>query len=199
MAKEKKARHKFQMSSAKDNMLPQRGSAHTRIVAVSGNLRRVRETPRVMRVAGEAVVEATTSDYGCFGGMLDGVSPADLDETASQYIDPELVRRKRYTASVRVYDCTRLGMLKASQDMPMLEWRPYRTEYLMESMRREGRGEAASWERCPTCGQEEPVIYSCVECFGGLLECQACFVNRHKRLPLHTVKVSYSTEKSRRC
>ncbi|KAF4580561.1 hypothetical protein EYR38_003160 [Pleurotus pulmonarius] len=100
MAKEKKARHKFQMSSAKDNMLPRPGSAHTRIVAVSGNLRRVRETPRVMRVAGEAVVEATTSDYGCFGGMLDGVSPADLDETASQYIDPELVRRKRYTASI---------------------------------------------------------------------------------------------------
>ncbi|KAF9486699.1 hypothetical protein BDN71DRAFT_1478942, partial [Pleurotus eryngii] len=68
----------------------------------------------------------------------------------------------------------------------MLEWWPYRMEYLMESMRAEGRGEAASWEKCPTCAKEEPVIYSCVECFGSLLECQMCFLERHKRLPLHT-------------
>ncbi|KAG5221504.1 hypothetical protein IMY05_C4386000400 [Salix suchowensis] len=106
MAREKKARHKFQMSSAKENMLPRLGSTHTHTVAVSGNLRRVRETPRVMRSAGEA----------CSAG--------DLDETALQYIDPELVRRKRYAAS----------------NAPMLEWWPYRMEYLMESMRAEGRG-----------------------------------------------------------
>lgn len=112
MAREKKARHKFQMSSAKENMLPRPGSTHTRTVAVSGNLRRVRETPRVMRSAGEAVTEAMLSHSGDFGGMFDGAAPADLDETALQYIDPELVRRKRYAASVCVYDCIGLEMLK---------------------------------------------------------------------------------------
>ncbi|KAG5222176.1 hypothetical protein IMY05_C3416001100 [Salix suchowensis] len=88
--------------------------------------------------------------------LLDNIlqdTPADLDETALQYIDPELVRRKRYAASVCVYDCIGLEMLKHCSDAPMLEWWPYRMEYLMESMRAEGRGEAASWEKCPTQGE----------------------------------------------
>jgi hypothetical protein len=81
------------------------------------------------------------------------------------------------------------------------EWAGYedkighREEYIHEDIRLEGRADAQHLVVCPTCADvaeaSHPPLFRCEECFGGLLECQACCIRRHQRLPLHIIQVSF--------
>jgi hypothetical protein len=71
----------------------------------------------------------------------------------------------------------------------------YREEYILEDLRHEGLGDFQDVPHCPTCADSRPPgearapIYRCKECFGQLMECAHCCLERHQRLPLHVIQV----------
>lgn len=82
------------------------------------------------------------------------------------------------------------------QDAPLKEWSSnYREEYLAESLRLEGRGDAAQVTHCLSCGPssspDKAPLFRCSDCSGFLMECQDCCLRRHERLPFHLIKVRY--------
>ncbi|KAH7904941.1 hypothetical protein BJ138DRAFT_1118936 [Hygrophoropsis aurantiaca] len=96
-----------------------------------------------------------------------------LEEDIVQIVADSSAKRKRYINS----------------DLPMATWRPYAGEFLHELIRHEGmRGEPV----CSTCGASQvngdPALYRCKECFGNVLECRECCINRHSQLPLHYIQ-----------
>ncbi|KAJ7841072.1 hypothetical protein B0H14DRAFT_2360413 [Mycena olivaceomarginata] len=59
--------------------------------------------------------------------------------------------------------------------------------FLMQLLRRDGCGDASS-ELCPGCGDgQRPPRYRCQECFGGLLLCTECCLDKHVEHPLHVI------------
>ena len=107
------------------------------------------------------------------------------------------VASKRYPTSVsppRLF--LQSSVLTTSKDEPLLEWSGKngdgigcRQEYLSELLRLEGRGDAHEWAgRCMSCDGDNGTL-RCEECMGGILECQACCLARHERLPLHIITV----------
>ncbi|KAJ7604794.1 hypothetical protein DFH06DRAFT_1150853 [Mycena polygramma] len=70
-------------------------------------------------------------------------------------------------------------------DKSLFEWRPLRDEYLAELIRWAGCGEWAA-DLCLSCGVEK-AEYRCRTCFGGILYCEECIVNKHADNPLHVV------------
>jgi hypothetical protein len=71
----------------------------------------------------------------------------------------------------------------------------YRTIYLDEILRHEGRGDYIHQEICPDCfslNEETPggAEYRCKDCFLRDLVCQACCVRRHRVNPFHRIEVS---------
>lgn len=96
----------------------------------------------------------------------------------------------------------------------MTIWRDWRNEFLDETLRRHGLGEAFHRPRCATCGKgfkpttpatvealserldapegEEAVdeLYRCRVC-GEWKDCLNCCLERHRRTPLHRIEVSF--------
>ncbi|KAJ7350848.1 hypothetical protein DFH08DRAFT_913786 [Mycena albidolilacea] len=61
--------------------------------------------------------------------------------------------------------------------------------FLMQLLRRDGCGDASS-ELCPGCGDGQRLLrYRCQECFGGLLLCTECCLDKHVEHPLHVILV----------
>jgi hypothetical protein len=82
------------------------------------------------------------------------------------------------------------------QDSTLYKWKARSVDrYLREFLRLDGPGDATEI-LCPGCKiapEEEgylPPAYRCRECFGGLLFCRKCMVNRHEWNPLHLIDVS---------
>ncbi|PBK59415.1 hypothetical protein ARMSODRAFT_991160 [Armillaria solidipes] len=75
----------------------------------------------------------------------------------------------------------------------MCEWQGYdnklgyREEYLLELLRRNGRGDAMLLSKCARCQTGEPT-YRCDSCLLGLLLCQSCCLRDHSSMPLHFVR-----------
>ncbi|KAK0433179.1 hypothetical protein EV421DRAFT_1910330 [Armillaria borealis] len=80
-----------------------------------------------------------------------------------------------------------------NSDRPMHEWQGYegkvgyREEYLLELLRRNGRGGAVLQSACSNCQTGKP-IFRCDSCPLGLLACKACCLKLHLSLPLHVVQ-----------
>ncbi|PPR02990.1 hypothetical protein CVT24_012178 [Panaeolus cyanescens] len=79
---------------------------------------------------------------------------------------------------------------------PTVIWtEKYRSEYLDELMRLEGRGEFNRMARCGDCvgrrnGVPGPALYRCVSgCFVPDLTCADCCVRRHQREPFHVIEM----------
>ncbi|PBK61727.1 hypothetical protein ARMSODRAFT_990587 [Armillaria solidipes] len=85
----------------------------------------------------------------------------------------------------------------------MAQWRGdeeregHREEYLREILRGEGRG-GFKTEKCASCAsvdvegpteEDRSARYRCEDCEGGSIECRACLVQSHRRLPFHRVQV----------
>lgn len=66
-------------------------------------------------------------------------------------------------------------------------WIPLRDEYLDETMRLEGRGDAS--DECAECRTAGATL-QCEDCIGNQLVCPGCCVLHHQRSPLHRIKVS---------
>ncbi|KAF8996846.1 hypothetical protein BDZ89DRAFT_970831, partial [Hymenopellis radicata] len=71
---------------------------------------------------------------------------------------------------------------------PMAQWMSWLDLFLEETLRRHGLGDATMWPRCSSCDMDLYRPYRCRSC-GDFLECQKCCVKRHKRCPLHVIKV----------
>ena len=69
----------------------------------------------------------------------------------------------------------------------MQKWRSLRDEYLAESLRLAGCGDASE-ELCPSCTTNKPA-FRCRMCHGGLLYCRECMVETHEHNPLHVIDV----------
>ncbi|KAJ7164821.1 hypothetical protein C8R43DRAFT_1122699 [Mycena crocata] len=70
-------------------------------------------------------------------------------------------------------------------DKVLYEWRTLRDEFVAELLRLDGAADASE-DVCPSCGTEKPTI-RCRDCFGELLYCKSCVVERHEDNPLHFV------------
>ncbi|KAJ7120481.1 hypothetical protein C8R43DRAFT_1136866 [Mycena crocata] len=70
-------------------------------------------------------------------------------------------------------------------DKTLYNWRPFRDEFLQEFIRLEGVGDANEQE-CPGCCIAKPTV-RCQDCFGDVLYCASCCVQRHADNPLHFV------------
>ncbi|EIM90992.1 uncharacterized protein STEHIDRAFT_44851, partial [Stereum hirsutum FP-91666 SS1] len=66
-------------------------------------------------------------------------------------------------------------------------WLGFRSEYLDELMRSEGRGFSCGQTYCSRC-QKVGTLYRCKDCSGGDMLCGGCIVNAHLLLPLHIVE-----------
>ncbi|THU91454.1 hypothetical protein K435DRAFT_820836 [Dendrothele bispora CBS 962.96] len=137
-----------------------------------------------LRTAPEVPVldQLTNLDFGdafetVFARLYDDEELADAAEVTSSTIVTveEVQTRRRYLTT----------------DQPLKEWIPYRDEYLAEFIRLEGRGDFDS-ECCPFCKsgdlEEHPVLYRCLDCFGGDLVCRECCVKSHTENPLHIIE-----------
>ncbi|KAF7353234.1 CxC2 domain-containing protein [Mycena sanguinolenta] len=74
-------------------------------------------------------------------------------------------------------------------DNPLRQWvEDYRTSYLEEVLRLEGRGDHRHYATCRVCGSGH-ADYRCRECLGGgELMCRTCIVDGHRRLPFHSIE-----------
>jgi hypothetical protein len=97
-------------------------------------------------------------------------------------------------------------VLQIMQDEPMKVWRDHVQEFLHEMLRHEGLGGDQHDPKCFTCGSKfshrdmpnatsadsmHSRITCCKDCFGQQLECGECCLERHQRLPLHVIQVSF--------
>ena len=82
-----------------------------------------------------------------------------------------------------------------SQKRPHIIWKErYRTEYLEESLRGEGRGDFRRESSCPDCLARGIVApgspdHRCADCFIPDLVCGSCCARRHHQLPFHQIQV----------
>ncbi|KAJ6489344.1 hypothetical protein C8R47DRAFT_1071689 [Mycena vitilis] len=76
-----------------------------------------------------------------------------------------------------------------NSDLPFLSWVDERDEYLDETLRLEGRGDASVFSACGSCGAQDP-SFRCENqmCYGTQLFCQSCIVERHQVLPTHWIQ-----------
>ncbi|KAJ7440834.1 hypothetical protein B0H11DRAFT_2163296 [Mycena galericulata] len=93
-------------------------------------------------------------------------------------------KNKHYENSVRAN-----GLAQGRQDFPFKTYVKHRDGYLDETLRLEGRGESVVYSRCAGCGTPEPV-FRCANqtCFGSVMFCSPCIVERHKVLPTHWIE-----------
>ncbi|KAJ7170448.1 hypothetical protein C8R43DRAFT_876075, partial [Mycena crocata] len=75
------------------------------------------------------------------------------------------------------------------QDLPFQTWVEHRDEYVDKMLRLEGRGSAAIYSTCGSCGQSNPA-YRCEHqmCYGPGMFCHSCIVSRHEVLPTHWIQ-----------
>ncbi|KAJ6476812.1 hypothetical protein C8R45DRAFT_833720, partial [Mycena sanguinolenta] len=74
-------------------------------------------------------------------------------------------------------------------DDPLRQWvEDYRTSYLEEVLRLEGRGDHIHYVTCCLCGAGD-ADHRCRDCLGGgELMCRTCVVDGHRRLPFHPIE-----------
>lgn len=187
---------------------------HSRMITMSNDGSRVYATPgspqkkKAPRIQTAPVVFPLNWDLGLDGLPVNDDDDEDLLESG---LDAIVLKAptKRYVASVSCFFLSGFRRRSFSmffyfnvfQDAPLREWygygpnEGYREEYLHEFLRHEGLGEVWRSGQCQSCGEplfsELGEAFKCEECFGCLLECHACCLKRHKRLPLHFIKVSF--------
>ncbi|KAJ7150418.1 hypothetical protein C8R46DRAFT_1043775 [Mycena filopes] len=73
-------------------------------------------------------------------------------------------------------------------DLSLHEWRHKRDLYLTAIIRRKGRGAAKTV--CPSCkgASDQAPTLRCGECFGDVMYCPPCMVQRHIENPLHILE-----------
>lgn len=92
---------------------------------------------------------------------------------------------------------SRLGLEKAyvEQKRPHIHWKKvYRSGYLDEFLRWEGRGDFRRVDECPDCiakgsSAVAAAKFRCLDCFTPDLVCEPCCVRRHRQLPFHIIEV----------
>ncbi|KAK0466634.1 hypothetical protein IW261DRAFT_1553911 [Armillaria novae-zelandiae] len=70
---------------------------------------------------------------------------------------------------------------------PLLTFGLHVDDYLAESMRREGRGDAISQKHCPRCDRTE-INLRCITCRDARLFCQGCMIALHVACPTHVIQ-----------
>ncbi|KAG6835804.1 hypothetical protein H0H93_014501 [Arthromyces matolae] len=121
-------------------------------------------------------------DDGGFGLEPNGVW---LDDNATEPVDehPKKEKRKGKGKGERLVS-----------KRPHLVWKnTYRSAYLDELLRWEGRGDHCGQSLCPDCVQRkvpDPGLpkYRCLDCFIPDLVCKECCVRRHRLHPLHVIE-----------
>ncbi|KAG5223262.1 CxC2 domain-containing protein [Salix suchowensis] len=74
---------------------------------------------------------------------------------------------------------------RTAADEPLLTWLPFREQYLLQLLRREGRGRALI--SCPGC-LTSAAFYRCTDCYDESLYCRTCIVDSHSRTPFHRIE-----------
>ncbi|EAU86991.2 hypothetical protein CC1G_08462 [Coprinopsis cinerea okayama7 len=71
----------------------------------------------------------------------------------------------------------------------LLEWLPYRSDFLDELLRHDGHGDYLGESSCNTCAEKDCRLFKCPDCWDGcLLTCCECLLNNHRNLPLHRIE-----------
>lgn len=124
------------------------------------------------------------------GAEDEGVDPQYQQHLEDNDLEAGKPRRKR-TAAVRTFFfAPRTHILTGSifmQEHPLRKWLGQRDHYLLELIRRDGRGDDGS--QCFHCHLADG-LYRCIDCHGGSMLCRACMVSTHYTTPLHRIEVS---------
>ncbi|KAF7977149.1 hypothetical protein HWV62_4563 [Athelia sp. TMB] len=128
---------------------------------------------------------------GADGGGADGggADTEGQEDAAEPAVDPKYQRHlddNLLGPGVAGADKTRP---KRVQVNPLRKWLGEREEFLLELLRRDGRGDAG--RHCPLCkklGKETEGNIRCIDCHGGQMLCQACVVLTHQHSPLHRIE-----------
>lgn len=75
-------------------------------------------------------------------------------------------------------------MANQSQNDFLREWVPKREEFLQLLLELEG----ATNDVCNQC-RERDGLFRCLDCIGNMANCHRCFMERHKLLPFHRIKI----------
>ncbi|TFK58945.1 hypothetical protein BDN72DRAFT_781409 [Pluteus cervinus] len=102
----------------------------------------------------------------------------------------ESAKRQRSLGSVSGGHISLFSSLNIPQEHPLLNWIPYRDQFLQESIRLEGRGlEDGATMVCGSCGESDaPAYHRCESCFDFRFFCGKCIVRNHAANPLHWVQ-----------
>ncbi|KAF7969882.1 hypothetical protein HWV62_25675 [Athelia sp. TMB] len=74
---------------------------------------------------------------------------------------------------------------KRIQNNPLRTWLDEREDFLLELLRRDGRGD--SGHRC-SCNKADGVV-RCTDCYGSVMVCQSCIVETHHVNPFHRIEI----------
>lgn len=115
----------------------------------------------------------------------------ELDPQYQMHLDENEVGtgkpRKKRTAMVRITLIPpHIIYSLAPQEHPLRKWLGERDNYLLELLRRDGRGDSRS--PCHQCSHADGVV-RCIDCHGGRMLCRKCMVSSHHTNPLHRVEV----------
>ncbi|KAG5222178.1 CxC2 domain-containing protein [Salix suchowensis] len=176
--KKRGRKRKLEVHDAVQEEAASRDVGHSRVGQVSVNRRRYIETPPSPQKQGKQSRTYEEIQDWTPSAAYDSENVEALDTAAAEYVDVDAMSKvkRRYKS-----------------DQPFLNWIPHLQEFVTEAMRREGRGDAAAEEHCPTCKESgrSPCgnpQFRCEDCFGYILECAECCILRHRRLPLHRVE-----------
>lgn len=131
--------------------------------------------------------------------MYNAEVAADIFVSIATPLDRHLKRKRRVRShiSVRkvVLSLPYMPSHFLTQTRPHVHWKNhFRSEYLDEDIRWEGRGDFMRDSKCPDClararGTPSLAEYRCLDCFTPDLVCRECCVKRHQRHPFHLIEV----------
>lgn len=117
----------------------------------------------------------------------EGVDPQYQRHLEDNELGTGKTRRKR-TVEVRglLFHSNVCSSSFSIQDNPLRKWLDERDSYMLELLRRDGRGGADA--HCAQCHAAAATI-RCIDCHGGRMVCNDCTVSTHGTTPLHRVEV----------
>jgi hypothetical protein len=177
---------------------------HSRATQFNTSRRLVSETPRAAQTGQSAWVASGSwapednNEVGLDPGSewYDEAMEGDVMEERMPPENNKKKEKKRSRLSVsHSTSWFGVGGLMTSQKRPHIIWKErYRTEYLDEFLRGEGRGDFRREMSCPDCLTRGIVIpgspdHRCADCFFPDLVCGSCCARRHRQLPFHRIQV----------
>ncbi|KIJ89698.1 hypothetical protein K443DRAFT_72397, partial [Laccaria amethystina LaAM-08-1] len=159
---------------------------HSRATQFNTSRRLVSETPRAAQTGQSAWV--ASGSWAPEDNNEVGLDPGS--EWYDEAMEGDVMEERMSPENNKMKEKKRSRLSKR----PHIIWKErYRTEYLDEFLRGEGRGDFRREMSCPDCLTRGIVIpgspdHRCADCFFPDLVCGSCCARRHRQLPFHRIQ-----------